>query len=284
MLCVNIIYNYNPKLLFMKSMKFKGLLFLFAFSIVLFHCATDDASQTVEGTSKLSIKLVDDPGDYEHVYIEVVDVRVKVNNDSDDDNWQSLDAINTGVYDLLELTGGINVLLADEYEIPSGNLNQIRLVLGDDNTIVIDGETHPLTTPSAQQSGLKIRVNETLEPNFEYVFWLDFDVDESIVIAGNSGNIILKPVIRASAEVSTGTISGNITPVDVQTQISVMVGDEIISTYADEDGNFLLVGLPEGTYNVLVSPDPESEFSEITIENIAVIAGQNTLIETIALQ
>ena len=268
----------------MNSIKIKSLFFLTLFSVVLFNCNNDDSSQAVQGTSKLSIKLVDEPGEFEHVYVEVVDVMVKVNNDSEDDNWQSLEAINTGVYDLLDLTGGVNVLLADEYEIPSGTLNQIRLVLGDDNTIVIDGVSQELTTPSAQQSGLKIQVNETLEPNFEYVFWLDFDVDESIVTAGNSGNIILKPVIRASAEVSTGTISGSISPIDVQTQISVTVGDETVSTYADENGNFLLVGLPQGTYDVTITPDSESEFSVTTIENVEVTVGQNVVLETIILQ
>ncbi|MDG5490891.1 DUF4382 domain-containing protein [Psychroserpens sp. SPM9] len=268
----------------MNPIKIKSLFLLLLFSISLISCNNDDTPQTVEGTSKLSIKLVDEPGDFEHVYVEVIDVMVKVNNDSDDDNWQSIEAINTGVYDLLDLTGGVNVLLADAYEIPSGTLNQIRLVLGDDNTIVIDGVTNELTTPSAQQSGLKIQVNQTLEPNFEYIFWLDFNVDESIVTAGNSGNIILKPVIRATTEVSTGTISGSISPIDVQTQISVTVGDEIVSTYADENGDFLLVGLPQGIYDVFVAPNPDSNFSETNIENVEVIVGQNTIIETIILQ
>lgn len=267
----------------MKTLKLEYLILLIICSLTLASCNDDDTSSNIQGTSKLTVRLVDEPGDFEHVYVEVIDVRVKINNDSDDDNWQSLEAINTGIYDLLDLTGGVNVLLADEYEIPSGTLNQIRLVLGDNNTVVIDGETFPLTTPSAQQSGLKIQVNETLESNFEYVFWLDFDVDESIVVAGNSGNIILKPVIRASAEISTGTISGNIAPSDVQTLISVNLGAETISTYADINGNYLLVGLPAGNYDVVFTPNSESGFSQTVVENVEVVVGQNVLLETVNL-
>ncbi|MCK8480260.1 DUF4382 domain-containing protein [Psychroserpens algicola] len=264
---------------------FKTFLFIAFFSLTALSCSDDDSSSITQGSSKLTIKLVDNPGDYDHVYVDVVDVMVKVNDDTDDDNgWLSLEAINTGVYDLLELTGGLNVLLADNYEIPSGTLNQIRLVLGDNNTIVIDGDTFPLTTPSAQQSGLKIQVNETLEPNFEYTFWLDFDVCQSIVEAGNSGNIILKPVIRAVAEVSTGNISGSILPSNVQTQISVIVGTDVISTYTDENGNFIIVGLPSGTYDVIVNPNPESGFEEATLEDVVVVVGQTTVLETIELQ
>ena len=255
--------------------------------LLLVNCSEETASNTIQGNSKISIKLMDAPGDFEHVYIDVVDVLVKFDDEGEDEDsengWQSLDAINTGIYDLLELTGGVNVLLADEYILPSGTLNQIRLVLGDDNTIVIDGETLPLMTPSAQQSGLKVQVNEVLLPNFEYTFLLDFNVDESIVIAGNSGNIILKPVIRASAEVSTGTISGSINPTDVLTQVTIDLGEDEISTYADDEGNFLLVGVPEGTYNLNVIPDPDSGLDPIVIENVEVIVGEDTNVGTIDL-
>lgn len=161
--------------------------------------------------AKISVRLVDGPGDFEHVFIDVVDIMIKYNDDSDDDNgWQSLDAINAGVYDLLELTGGIDVLLVDDFELPPGTLNQIRLILGENNTVVIKGEeegefeTIPLKTPSAQQSGLKLKVNHELEAGFTYNFLLDFDVDQSIVVAGNSGNINLKPVIRVTTEVTSG--------------------------------------------------------------------------------
>jgi hypothetical protein len=228
---------------------------------------------------------MDAPGDFDHVYIDVVDVMVKVNDASDDeDGWVSLNAVNTGVYDLLELTGGVNVLLVDDFEVLSGNLNQIRLVLGDDNSVVIDGQTFPLNTPSAQQSGLKIQVNATLLPNIAYTFLLDFDVDESIVIAGNSGNINLKPVIRASVEASTGTISGSILPLGVQTQITATNGIETISAYADVDGNFILVGLNPGIYTVTVDPDPISELVSTIIENVEVALESNTDLGVITLE
>ena len=266
-------------------MKFLKKTMLLALSIATFFltsCNDDDSSTSQNGNSKISVKLMDAPGDYDHVYIEVVDVMVKVNNSGEDENgWQSLEAINTGIYDLLELTGGVNVLLVDEFEIPSGTLNQIRLVLGDDNTVVIDGETFDLTTPSAQQSGLKINVNTELEPGFVYDFILDFDVDQSIVVAGNSENIILKPVIRAVAELASGTIQGAVNPYDFQVAASVTVGEEVVSTYADESGIFTLVGIPAGTYDVTINPDPQSGFSEVIVEAVEVVNGQITDIGTI---
>jgi hypothetical protein len=268
----------------MKITKQIQLLFMSILTISLIGCNDDDNSNT-QGTSTISVKLMDAPGDYEHVYVDVVDVMVKINDASDDENgWESLEAINPGVYDLLELTGGVNVLLADDYEVPSGTLNQIRLILGSDNSIVIDGETFPLMTPSAQQSGLKIQLNETLLPNIAYTFLLDFDVDESIVNAGNSGNIILKPVIRASAEATTGTISGNVLPLGTQIEVSATNGTETVSAYTDVDGNFLLVGLNPGIYTVTITPDVTSELTPFVIENVEVTSESNTNIGNIILE
>ena len=264
---------------------FKNLALICVMALSLWNCGNDDSSSPEQGNSRISVKLMDEPGDYDHVYVDVVDVMVKVNDASDDDgSWQSLNAINTGVYDLLDLTGGVNVLLVDDFEVLSGTLNQIRLVLGDNNSIVIDGETYPLNTPSAQQSGLKIQVNETLLPNIAYTFLLDFDVDESIVIAGNSGNINLKPVIRATVEATTGSISGSVLPLGVQTEITASNGIETVSAYADLDGNFILVGLNPGIYTVTIDPDPVSGLVPVVIEDVEVALESNNNIGVITLE
>src|SRR5690554_7285368 len=110
----------------MKVIKQFKILILSILTITLFNCSNDDNNNSIEGKSQISVKLMDNPGDYDHVFIEVMDVKVKVNDTNDDESgWISLEAINPGIYDLLELTGGINVLLVDGYEIPSGTLNQI---------------------------------------------------------------------------------------------------------------------------------------------------------------
>lgn len=252
---------------------------LTAFGLSVLSCNNDDSSSTTEdGMTSISVKLVDEPGDYDHVYVDVKDVMIKMSSiDMDDDvevdeeGWQSLNAINTGVVDLLDLTGGVNVLLVDNYEILAGELEEIRLILGDDNTIVIDGETFDLKTPSAQQSGLKIKVDETLQAGFGYTFILDFNVDKSIVMAGNSDNINLKPVMRATIEAATGSISGSILPADVPTEVTAWIdGNEIATTNTDDMGNFLLLGLEPASYTLTFTPSMDSGYEEGTIEGVDV--------------
>lgn len=254
---------------------------IIALAAVFGSCSDNDDSRLSE-TARLRLFLTDAPGDYDAVNIDVQDVMIKVTSESDS-GWESLSGINVGVYDLLELTGGLNVLLADN-ELPAGELKQVRLVLGPNNTVVIDGEAYPLDTPSAMQSGLKVQVNQTLEAGYTYDIVLDFDVDASIVEAGASGKRNLKPVIRASAIAITGIIAGTVEPSGFQVKLSVMNGEEEISAYTNDSGAFMLYGVPGGVYGLTVTPEPASGYGEVIVEDVEVVNGETTKLGAVVLE
>lgn len=260
----------------MNKLKWIGFSLLIFTATFFVGCNDDDDSNK---TSIVNVRMTDAPGDYDAVNVEVLDVMVKSNSNTDDSGWISIGTTIPQVYNLLDLTGGVNVLLADGAVIPSGNLGQIRLILGDDNTVVKDGVTYPLKTPSAQQSGLKLLVNTNLQPDLTYDFLLDFDVEKSIVVeAGGSGNYNLNPVIRVSTIINSGSIKGSVTttPVGVQVLASVMVNGVEVSAYTDTDGNFQINGIPAGTYSLTLTPDAASGLSPLVIDNIIVVNGQAT--------
>jgi len=269
-------------------------LFLSLLMLSIFGCKDSESGSMTLGDPTISIKLVDSPGDYDEVNVNVVGVMIKMDDSEDDNGWIDLDMIKRGPINLLNLTGGVNEVLVDRFPIPVGTLKQIRLVLGDEgNTIVIkndadEPESFILKTPSAQQSGLKVKVNAVIEEGFTYNYVLDFDVDKSIVRAGNSNNIILKPVLYASAEVSSGIIEGTVAPSDVPSTVSVLVDDMgtpetdddfVISATTDETGAFALWGVPAGTYDVIATPiDSESDYAEGTAIGVTVVNGEITTI------
>ncbi|UJH90260.1 DUF4382 domain-containing protein [Antarcticibacterium sp. 1MA-6-2] len=264
----------------LKLRKFAGLL-LAVVALTSFASCSDDDDKMNEDTARLMIRLTDAPGDFESVLIEVKDVRIKRDASAgEEEGWVSLPGVKTGIYDLLELTGGITELLADA-EVPAGPLTQIRLVLGENNTVVIDGESQALSTPSAQQSGLKLQVNETLEAGEEYEFLLDFNVDQSIVSAGSAGGYSLKPVIRVTTMEATGTIMGEIQPSLTQSVVKAKNATNEISAYTDANGTFSLNGVPAGTYQITVTPDATTGYEAKTLNNIVVTSGQTTDLETI---
>jgi hypothetical protein len=272
------------KLSIMRKIKLStvGFFAMTALSLFLAGCSN---SNDATGTSGVMVRLSDAPGDYKEVNVEVKDVLVKSSLDTGDQGWVSIGK-NPGVYNLLELTGGVNVLLADN-TIASGNLGQIRLLLGDNNTVVLkDGTTHALSTPSGQQSGLKLQVNQTLLADKTYEFLLDFDVEHSIVVqAGGSGIYNLHPVIRVSTKETSGSIKGTISPllVGFQVMASVQVGTTTVSAYANAEGVFQLDGLPVGTYTVTLTPDIASGKEVKTIPGVIVANGTTTDMGAISL-
>lgn len=146
-----------------------------------------------EGNSEISIRMIDAPGDYQQVNVHVLQVKIH----HEQAGWVELPTY-AGVYDLLTLQNDVFATLVDPFVIPSGKINQMRLILGDQNTIMVDSILHPLSTPSAQMSGLKINVKSTLSPNQLYILTLDFVADASIVEQGN-GTYSLKPVIKVAS-------------------------------------------------------------------------------------
>ncbi|MDP5200295.1 DUF4382 domain-containing protein [Flavobacterium sp. DG2-3] len=268
----------------MKKANTKCRIFLLAslFTLLLTGCSSD--GNNGPQTSKVSVRMTDAPGDYDQVNVEVLDVRIKSSSETGEDGWVSIGNIKPGIYNLLDLTGGVNVLLA-ENEVPSGYLGQMRLILGDKNTVVKDGVTYPLKTPSAQESGLKLKVNQTLTAGVTYDFLLDFDVEHSVVVeAGGSGGYNLHPVIRVSTAAASGIIKGIITPFSFQSVISVQVGDTTVSAYTDESGAFQLNGIAAGKYSVTITPDAASQLPALVVPNVVVVNGQITNMNTLTLK
>jgi len=242
-------------------MKNKVLLMTIAIIMFLgFQSCSDDKDSN---TAKVQLKLIDSPGDYEEVNIEITDIQY--NSSEAEEGWTSFTPVDGYPIniDLTELIAGNDLLLADEI-IPSGMLKQIRLVLSDNNTLVVEGIAEPihLDTPSAQQSGLKLKLDAPLEPGFSYTFILDWDVQKSVVKAGNSGKYNLKPVIRVNAEVNSGSIKGNViaeaiegdeingaVPLEGAVVSIYTVGDTYVTgTLTDDNGDFLIQGLEAGDY------------------------------------
>lgn len=150
------------------------------------------------GESTMSAKMTDAPGDFEKVNVEVIGFQLHYQDEENEaKSWVSLNT-NAGIYDLLELQNNVTALIASNTKIPAGKVNQIRLVLGANNSVQVDGVVFDLKTPSAMQSGLKIKVDAIFKANKDYEILIDFDAAKSIVIEGND-NYSLKPVIQVES-------------------------------------------------------------------------------------
>jgi hypothetical protein len=261
----------------MKNQIMAGLAAL-STTVILFSACTKNDDST-SGTSKFSVYLTDAPARYDKVYIDIQDVMVNSTTDADN-GWQSLHLLRPGVYNLLDFRNGVDTLLAS-YDIPAGKISQIRLVLGPNNSVVVDGATYPLETPSAQQSGLKLNVQANLTAGIEYRLWLDFDANRSIVTTGN-GKYILKPVIRSYTQATSGSIKGIILPPLSSKGVYVIQNtDTVAAAIPDATGAFLVAGLNAGAYNVAVAGN--GILKDTLLTNVNVTVGQVSTIGTVTL-
>ncbi|MGZ8538586.1 MAG: DUF4382 domain-containing protein [Flavisolibacter sp.] len=140
-------------------------------------------------TVPIRILLTDNPVDYESVNIEIKGIQVKINKD--DAGWINIASKDTTI-NLLDLQNGITTVLAED-NVPEGTLKEVRFILGSDNTVVVNGVTHEMQTPSAEDSGLKIKIDKKLNETLN-TFTLDFDA--ALSVKEENGNYKLMPVIK----------------------------------------------------------------------------------------
>ena len=166
---------------------------------------TGSGSATASSVGTLRLSLTDSPAcGYDNAWVTVEKVRVHASGTAGDGDagWHEVTLSPALRVDLLTLTNGTLVPLG-QTELPAGSYTQMRLVLAANDALhpyanavtPTGGSLTPLTTPSAQQSGLKLNVHMTVPAGQVADFAIDFDACKSFVKAGKSGKILLKPVL-----------------------------------------------------------------------------------------
>lgn len=171
----------------------KKFLALLLVGLSFFSCdpnAGVDISEEIDSVTRLNIRLTDAPVELDEVNIDLQKVIIKGPEGVQEIPLET----EAGIYDLLDLQNGIDALIANA-DLMLDEITQVRLVLGENNSVVSEGQSYELKIPSANQSGLKIKVCLDLTDTPQYDLILDFDAAASVKQTGN-GKFIMKPVIR----------------------------------------------------------------------------------------
>jgi hypothetical protein len=240
---------------------------------LLFGCKKESVTNSDNEPARLTFRLTDAPAAYDKVYIDIVGAQTIIN-----DSIINLD-VNAGVYNLLDFVNGRDTVIVDQ-QIPAGKLSQIRLILGERNSVTVDKQPYDLKTPSAQQSGLKLNVHADFVQGIGYEYIIDFDAARSIVRTGN-GKYILKPVLKVFTKAVSGAIAGVISPVKARPLIYAISAQlDSISTLSDTiSGKFMFRGLTAGTYKL--SFIPKSPYRDTTLQKIQVNTSVITKLDTL---
>lgn len=236
------------------------------------NSCSDDDSTSGSGDYTYKVRMTDAPGPYSAVNIDIQSV-VIVDGEG---NTVALDA-DTGVHNLLDLTNGADMMLASR-NLEDNQVSQIKIGLGTNNTVVVDGVSRPLTFNSADGAGLTINVNQTLDADDDTEVLIDFDANASVQSTGTN-TYKLVPVIKTVDTSITGSISGNTDNTSLAIVTATSVTSQVYNTSINSSGNFKLQGLPPGSYTLTVTPI--LPLLPSTQSNIVVQAGQNTVANNI---
>ena len=264
--------------------RFKGIINIFSLCVLFFillstgcgqsggNSETDATSANSDSASKvgeLSLSLTDATTDaFKAVYVTIHEIHV-ASVESDQAAWLTVSSPNK-TYNLLELVNGeLAQLGVTELEV--GQYSQLRLVLGEapDNGTNILGENHPygnyivdknddshaLSTTSGEARGIKLAHDFSVEQGQTTKLILDFDALKSVVIAGKSGNWILRPNIKVLDPPTLSTINGTVTHSGNASPLEgVLVSVHDTSTLDHSRVKASTITNASGDYTILVSP------------------------------
>jgi len=251
--------------------------------IVAASCENDN---TVGPMGTLSLKLTDAPMHYsQFMSASVMIDKIEIGNSTDVNSMMTI--VNTPMkYNLLELVNGITSTMANA-EIPVGDYDLMRLYISSTEMKMLNGDSFTYNMNQYGYSGsgmmqngmmlnnqnrsIDIQLNHplTISNGSMSEFLLDIDVDQSFMLEGvnydnnnmmmNMSGFTFMPTMRFVDMATSGTISGTVQDADgnlPNATVSLMQnGILYTSTHSNANGNYALIGIPEGAYTIKTEID-----------------------------
>ena len=191
--------------------------------------AACDGGTGGSGTSRVSIRLTDAPGDLAEAWVRIDDIYLKGAVDSAGGGRTDLLSARTEWVDLLTLSGGRTSELVNGAVVPAGRYSELRFVVCEAYIVTREGDVYAtrdavlptgvtadgtLHMPSACSSGFKVKFPADSSLNLaseSSIMTVDFDVSQSFGHqAGNSGRWVMHPVLHATSVGFAGGIGGTV--------------------------------------------------------------------------
>jgi hypothetical protein len=184
------------------------------------------------------------------------------------------------VYNLHNFTNGKDLSLGSA-EITQGNISQIMLVTGENNSIVVDGVPYALEIPVLRDRGFIINVNAMMQPGNNQPVLIDIDLSHAEQSPAN-GNFTLDPVFNLASDLATGIITGSVFPAEAMPVVAVFNETEKRLGIPDANGFFMIKGIKQGNYTIVYYARTKG-YSDVTLKNVAVTRNKTTELEPVYL-
>ncbi|MEX2512569.1 MAG: DUF4382 domain-containing protein [Cyclobacteriaceae bacterium] len=203
--------------------------------------------------SLINVLLIDAPGDFDQVWIEILGVEILPSGGkgANNSNWVGIPYLSPNKAVLVSDLVADERLLLGRAEFQTGTLSKIRLLLGDTHYLVKDDVQIPILPSPSMEGLLELEVDFQTAGGISYDLYLDFNLALSIVETAE-GIYQLRPSIRSFMLQETAAISGVVTPNLIKPYIYAISEEDTFSTITNNNGAFRLRGLAPGDYQVLI--------------------------------
>lgn len=212
--------------------------------------------QTNARTGIIAIKLTDSPAKYAALDVEITGIEIY----SPQSDWIKLNN-ETRIISILKLTNGANVSLTRQQSIKVGHYTKIKIIFGDLNKLGLNNNPD-FAVSGAKMIDLNFRGNKEIlididveiKPLAYSEILLDFEAAQSIIEMRSI--FFLDPVISVITNPRTGVMGDLEAPsyLGVTGAIFAINGRDTVTSYTNAEGKFLLRGMREGVYEIIILP------------------------------
>lgn len=227
-------------------------LFFLSICLTLFSGCNETGA---DDKALVNVLLIDAPGDFDEVWIEVlgVDILPVGSRGLENAEWVHIPYTPANKMVLLSDLVGSQRLLLGRKEIRAGQVSHVRLVLGDEHYLVSGDQQIPLELGSDARDLLTVEVVLNASAGFAFDIYLDFNIATSVK-PDNSGGFRLEPQLRAFTIQQTAEIRGIVQPSQARPFVHAIHGEDTLSTLTAGNGEFRLRGLRPNSYRIHIEP------------------------------
>ena len=238
-------------------------------------CQKDEPNEPAQAR-EFKVRMTDAPGDYTALNVQVISVDAY----HEDGDWVNL-SNETHALNILDLTNGEEKIIAEK-NVKAGIYSKLRITFAQEANIKVTEASDIGSNGTTISSVYDLHWNGPAEVTLDIAekvnlvsganVLVDFNVAASVEEV--DGNYYLDPFITVVDDEGTG-IKGD---VDGSAHAVVMLirGEEVYSTYTDISGKFIMRGVPQGVYDLLVIPETEGAFdngSEYQVKGLEINRG-----------
>jgi len=274
--------------------------FYFIFAVACNKSAKGPSTSAAAGNQSVRIFLTDDPSlTFDNLFLDIQKLEIKVEDsiqqEQEDHDREGSDAgdkkgstsggwmnvpITPGVYDILHFRNGLDTLVGNASFAASRSFEKVRLTLGNNNSITVNGASVPLVL-NGDDNIVVIKLNDDLLDDHPSSFDISIDFDAGRSVVQHGGHIELKPQTKAFRKGRSGAIEGRVLPLNANPVVMAIHGTDTASAKPGREGEFKIVGLNPGVYSLLIrsmsGTYQDSLISSISVQKEDVQVGTVTL-------